>query len=286
MEHSGFKRKTSLQLNGELIDLSQPLVMGILNITPDSFYDGGRFVQHEKALQQVKQMLDEGAVFIDVGAVSSRPGAVLPDEVEELRRLIPVIRFVKESFPEARFSVDTFRSGVVQELFNCFGPFMVNDISAGEFDKSMFATVANLGLPYCMMHIQGKPQTMQENPIYNNLVQDILKYFALRVEKLKLLGVSDIIIDPGFGFGKSLDHNFELLQKLDHFKIFELPVMVGLSRKSMIYNLLGSNPDMALNGTSILHGLALERGANILRVHDVKEAMECIRLVQKVNGAG
>lgn len=283
MEHSGFKRKTSLQLNGELIDLSKPLVMGILNITPDSFYDGGRFVQQEKALQQVKQMLDEGAAFIDVGAVSSRPGAVLPDEMEEIRRLIPVIHLLKEIFPEARLSVDTFRSGVVRELFNRFGPFLVNDISAGEFDKGMFAMIANLGLPYCMMHIQGKPQTMQENPGYNNLVQDILKYFASRVEKLKLLGVADIIIDPGFGFGKSLDHNYELLQKLDHFKIFELPVMVGLSRKSMIYKLLGSNPDKALNGTSILHGMALERGANILRVHDVKEAVECIRLVQKIN---
>jgi dihydropteroate synthase len=231
-------------------------------------------------------MLGEGAAFIDVGAVSSRPGAVLPDALEELRRLIPVISLLKDNFPDARLSIDTFRSGVVRELFNRFGPFLVNDISAGEFDSAMFATVANLGLPYCMMHIQGKPPTMQDNPTYNNLVQDIIKYFASRVEKLKLLGVSDVIIDPGFGFGKSLDHNYELLNKLDHFKVFELPIMVGLSRKSMIYNVLGSNPDKALNGTSVLHSLALDRGANILRVHDVKEAMECIRLVQKVKSAG
>ena len=284
MEQTNFKRKTSIQLNGELIDLSKPLVMGILNITPDSFYDGGRFVQKEKALHQVKQMIAEGAAFIDVGAVSSRPGAVLPDEMEELRCLIPVIDLLKENFPDARLSIDTFRSGVVKELFNRFGPFMVNDISAGEFDPQMFAVVARLGVPYCMMHIQGRPQTMQENPSYENLVQDIIKYFASRIEKLKLLGVSDVVIDPGFGFGKSLEHNYELLKKLDHFKIFELPIMVGLSRKSMIYKLLGSNPDKALNGTSILHSLALGRGANILRAHDVKEAGECIRILKKIEG--
>lgn len=282
MEQTSFKRKTSLQLNGELIDLSKPLVMGILNLTPDSFYDGGRFVQKEKALKKVSQMLAEGAAFIDVGAVSSRPGAVLPNEMEELRRLVTAVGMIKENFPGARLSVDTFRSGVVQELYTRFGPFMVNDISAGGFDPEMFATVARLGLPYSMMHMQGTPQTMQDNPVYENLVQDIIKYFAARVSKLKLLGVCDVVIDPGFGFGKSLDQNYELLKKLDHFKVFGLPIMVGLSRKSMIYNLLGSKPDQALNGTSILHGLALERGANILRVHDVKEAVESTRLLEHI----
>lgn len=256
--------------------------MGILNITPDSFYDGGRFVQKEKVLSKVQQMLDEGAALIDIGAVSTRPGAVLPNEMEELRRLIPVVRSLKKKFPEIQLSIDTFRSGVVKELYKQIGPFLVNDISAGEFDSQMFTTVAKLRLPYCMMHMQGNPQSMQKNPDYENLVQDIIKFFANRLEKLRLLGISDVIIDPGFGFGKTIDHNYELLKKLDHFKIFELPIMVGLSRKSMIYKLLDSNPENALNGTSILHGVALERGANILRVHDVKEAMESVRLLEKI----
>ncbi|MEA3443753.1 MAG: dihydropteroate synthase [Bacteroidota bacterium] len=283
MAQSVFKNKSSIQLNGELLDLTKPVVMGILNLTPDSFYDGGKHSHKEKAIAKVEQMINDGATFIDIGAISSRPGAKLPNEDEELNRLIPVVALIKKYFCDAKLSIDTFRANVVKELFDRFGAFLVNDISAGNFDSEMFRTVSDLGIPYCMMHMQGKPENMQKNPVYKNPVQDIIKYFAEKIEKLKILGVKDIIIDPGFGFGKTIDHNFELLAKLDSFKIFELPVMVGISRKSMIYNLLGTSPARALNGSSVLHGIALERGANILRVHDIREAKESIRLIEKLN---
>ena len=282
MEQTSFLRKSSIQLNGELIDLSKPLVMGILNLTPDSFFDGGQFNKETQAIEKVGKMLDEGATFIDVGAVSSRPGATLPSVDEELKRLMPTLQRLRKEFPQIRLSVDTFRSEVVREVVAEVGSVLVNDISAGQYDEKMFATVAELGLPYCMMHIKGTPQTMQQNPVYENLVQEMVKFFASRIEKLKLLGAKDIILDPGFGFAKTLDHNYELLSKLDYFKVFELPLLVGVSRKSMIYKLLDTTPDKALNGTSVIHTHALCQGANILRIHDVVEAMECIKISEKL----
>ncbi len=284
MLQSAFKSKKNIQLGGNLISLAKPIVMGILNITPDSFFDGGSYISQDKALKQVQKMINEGATLIDVGSVSSRPGAQLPGEQEELDRLLPILNLIRENYPEVLLSIDTFRSGVVKRVYDRTGPFLVNDISAGEFDDEMFQTICDLGLPYCMMHMQQKPETMQQNPQFKNVVQDIIKYFASKIEKLKLLGANDVIIDPGFGFGKTLEHNFELLAKLDHFKIFELPVMIGVSRKSMIYKTLETTPGSALNGTSVLHGLALDRGANILRVHDVKEAVECIQLLEMIKG--
>ncbi len=282
MAQSGFKKALKIQLNGKLIDLSRPQVMGILNVTPDSFFDGGKYLNKNLALEKLSQMTNDGAAFIDIGAVSSRPGAKIPSQNEELKRLIPIIELIKEKFPEVKLSIDTFRSDVVKQLCNSFGGFIVNDISAGDFDNKMFETIANLNLPYCMMHIKGKPENMQTNPIYENVTNDVIKYFSSKIEKLKLIGINNLIVDPGFGFGKTLNHNYELLSKLDYFKILELPIMAGISRKSMVFNLLETNASKALNGTTVLNTLALERGANILRVHDVREAIECISLVEKL----
>lgn len=269
----------TINCKGKLIDLSVPKVMGILNITPDSFYDGGLYKNDSIILNQVKKMLIEGATFIDVGAYSSRPNADHVSEDEELKRIIPIIKLILKEFPETLLSIDTFRSEVVKQSINA-GACMINDISAGNLDINMLKTVADLHIPYIMMHMRGTPQTMQQHTNYDDLVKEIIYYFSERVTAAKALGIVDIIIDPGFGFAKTLEQNFELLNKLELFKIIEKSILVGVSRKSMIYKTLETSAEEALNGTSVLNTVALQKGASILRVHDVKEAMECITLVK------
>tara|TARA_R110002167_G_scaffold34533_13_gene110136 strand:+ start:3479 stop:4249 length:771 start_codon:yes stop_codon:yes gene_type:complete len=253
--------------------------MGILNITPDSFFDGGKYNDEESIVLQVEKMLTEGATFIDVGAYSSRPGAKALTEAEELSRIIPIVTLLIDHFPDILLSIDTFRSRVAE---NCLaaGAAMINDITAGTKDDNMLALIANYKVPYIMMHMRGTPQTMKQHTVYENLLTDILYFFSERMAAAKALGICDIIIDPGFGFAKTLDQNYELLQHLDLFQTFNCPVLVGLSRKSMIYKALGTDPSRALNGTTALNTFALNNGANILRVHDVAEAMECIRLMR------
>jgi dihydropteroate synthase len=270
----------TINCKGQLVDLSSPKVMGILNITPDSFYDGARYKEDKDILLQVEKMLNEGATFIDVGAYSSRPNAKHITESEELKRIIPVVELILNQSPETLLSIDTFRSNVAKHCIEV-GACMINDISAGQLDNNMMATVSNLNVPYIMMHIKGTPQTMQQHTNYDNLVKDILFYFSERIAEARTLGIVDLIIDPGFGFAKTLDQNYELLNKLELFKITELPILVGLSRKSMIYKPLGSSAKEALNGTTALNTIALQKGANILRVHDVKEAVECIKLTNQ-----
>ncbi len=277
-----FSKKRTLNIRGSLLDLSHPAVMGVLNITPDSFFDGGKYQGNDNMLKRVEELVAEGATFIDIGAYSSRPGARHLSEQEEYKRLKPVVTQIRKKFPETILSVDTFRSGIAREMVREFGVDMINDISAGSMDDEMFNTIAELHVPYIIMHMRGTPSDMQDNPTYKNVAQEILHYFSEKVHALTLLGVTDIIVDPGFGFGKTLDHNYELLANLDSFSMMELPVMVGLSRKSMIYKFFGITPDEALNGTTILHTIALMNGADILRVHDVREAMEAIALVQKL----
>lgn len=276
-----FSRKQTINCGGELIDFSEPKVMAIINVTPDSFYDGGKHASLNKLKVHIKQSIDEGADFIDVGAYSSRPGAKNISAEEELARLRPVLEMLKTDFSNIVISVDTFRSAVAQHVVNEFKVDIINDISAGDLDENMFETIAKLQIPYIMMHMQGTPQTMQKDPQYKNVVQEIMKYFSKKIDRLKLLGIHDVILDPGFGFGKSVDHNFQILKHLSDFKLFELPVLVGLSRKSMINKVLEITPDKALNGTTVVHTMALLNGANILRVHDVREAREAIRLTSK-----
>lgn len=280
-----FSKKTSINCGGELIDLSVPKVMGVLNVTPDSFYDGGRNNSDEAILLKLKQMLEEGADFIDIGAYSSRPGAKLVSEKEELSRLTKVLDLVHKKFKDIHISVDTYRSQIAKIVVNDYGVEMINDISAGELDDKMFETIAELNVPYIMMHMKGEPATMQVEPEYEDITKEIIRFFHQRVTKLKNMGVNDIIIDPGFGFGKTLDHNYQLLNQLDSFDMFDLPILVGVSRKSMIYKYLGLSPDESLNGTTVLNTLCLSKGVNILRVHDVKEAKESIKLVEKLKFA-
>lgn len=262
--------------------LDQPIVMGILNLTPDSFYDGGRYQSEKAVLQRAQEILDQGARIIDIGAVSTRPGAMEVSAEAEKERLLPAVMAIRKQFPEAVLSIDSYRSEVITRISGETGDCIVNDISGGTLDAQMFETVAKLRLPYILMHMQGTPQTMQQNPSYQDVIKDILLDLSEKVNTLKLLGVNDIIIDPGFGFGKNLEHNFELLNRLDSFRLFELPLLVGLSRKTMIWKLLKITPEESLNGTTILNTLALMGGADILRVHDVREAMEAIRLVSKL----
>lgn len=252
--------------------------MGILNITPDSFYDGGKYKDTNAILQQVEKMLHEGATFIDVGAYSSRPGATDISEEEELTRILPVIELLKTNFEDILISVDTFRSAVAKQAVEA-GASMVNDISGGLLDKNMYSTIAELQVPYILMHMAGNPQTMQENPVYQNVVHELIYFFSKKVAELRTLKVNDIILDVGFGFGKTAEHNYELLKNLQLFKALELPILTGLSRKSMLYKLLDTTPENALNATTSAHTIALLNGANILRVHDVKEAMEAIKIV-------
>lgn len=271
----------TINCNGELIDLSTPKVMGILNVTPDSFFDGGRYTNDLKVLQRVEQMLTDGATFIDVGGYSSKPNAVAVTVQEEKARTIPVVASIVQHFPEAIVSIDTFRSDVAQLCLDQ-GAAIVNDISAGLLDPLMLKIVANYQVPYIMMHMKGTPQTMSALAQYDDLVKEMLLYFSERIAAARSFGISDLIVDPGFGFAKTIDQNFELLRHLDIFKSLELPILAGVSRKSMIHKTLQIKPEEALNGTTVLNTLALEKGASILRVHDVKEAVETIKLWQKV----
>lgn len=274
----------SINCKGKLIDLNSPKVMGILNITPDSFFDGGKF-QHEKTIiSQVEKMLLNGATFIDVGAYSSRPGAKHISEEEELNRILPVMDLLISKFPDILISIDTFRSKVAEQCI-ALGASLINDISAGSLDKDMFNTVAKLQVPYIIMHMQGTPRTMQKKPTYENVVKDVLFYFSKKISELRNLGVNNIITDVGFGFGKNLEHNYELLNNLDLLKNLEVPTLVGVSRKSMLFKPLGISPNDALNATTSANTIALLKGANILRVHDVKEAVEAVKIVQLLKNA-
>jgi len=277
---TSLNRKVTLNDKGNLIDFTRPSVMAILNLTPDSFYAGSRVSGRDMALRRTEAFLNEGASFIDIGAYSSRPGAQHIHEDEELKRLIPVVEALAKTFPEALLSIDTFRSKVAGEAIEA-GAHLINDISAGSLDPAMFNTVASLKIPYIMMHMKGTPQTMQQNPVYEDVTAEVIRYFREKLDVLKQAGVHEVILDPGFGFAKTVEHNYTLLQHLDHLKCFGLPLLVGVSRKSMITNVLGNKAVDALNGTTVLHTLALMKGASILRVHDVKEAAECIKLVQQ-----
>jgi len=276
-----FSRKSTINCRGEFFDLSRPRIMGILNITPDSFYDGGKYTNHTHIVDHVQQMIKEGCDILDIGAYSSRPGAKEISEKEEINRLSPVLELLRKHFPNIIISTDTFRARVADHVIQNFQVEIINDISSGDLDLHMFDVIANHQVPYIMMHMQGTPQNMQKNPQYQNVVKEVIGYFAKKVNQLRLLGVHDLIIDPGFGFGKTVEHNYRLLRHLDDFKIFELPILAGLSRKSMICKYLNISPNEALNGTSVLNTLALLGGANILRVHDVKEAKETVLLTQQ-----
>lgn len=269
-----------INVNGSLLDLSQPRVMGILNVTPDSFYAGSRTQTEAEIVRRVKQIVSEGAAIIDIGAYSSRPNADNVSAREEMERLRMGLKILFEIQPDAVVSVDTFRVDVARMCVEEYGVAIINDIAAGEMDANMFHTVAALNVPYIMMHMQGTPQSMQQHPHYDNLLKEVFLYFARKVQQLRDLGVKDIILDPGFGFGKTMEHNYELLSHLEEFRIFELPLLVGVSRKSMIYRLLDITPQEALNGTTVLDTICLLKGADILRVHDVKEAVETVRIVQ------
>lgn len=275
-----------INANGRLLDLSTPCVMGILNATPDSFYAGSRMQTESQIARRVEQMAQEGAGIMDVGAYSSRPGAADVSAKEEMERLRTALGVVRRLQPDAIVSVDTFRADVARMCVEEYGAAIINDISGGELDKDMFATVARLQVPYVLMHMQGTPQDMQQRPHYDSLLEDVFLYFARKVQQLRDLGVKDIILDPGFGFGKTLEHNYELLAHLEDFRIFELPLLAGVSRKSMIYRLLDATPAEALNGTTVVHSICLLKGADILRVHDVRQAVEAVKIIMKMNEKG
>ena len=271
----------TINCKGKLIDLSSPKVMGILNITPDSFYDGGRFKDEVSILNQVDKMLTEGATFIDVGAYSSRPGAKHISEQEELKRIVPVINLLIKKYPESIISVDTFRSKIAKETIHA-GAAIVNDISGGNMDTKMFQTVADLQVPYILMHMLGTPQNMQQNPVYNDVIKDIISFFASKIYTLHELKLNDVIIDVGFGFGKTVNQNYQILKDLELFKILDAPILAGISRKSMLYKTLSISAKEALNATTSANTIALLNGANILRVHDVKEAVEAVKIVNQL----
>ncbi|MES2830190.1 MAG: dihydropteroate synthase [Bacteroidota bacterium] len=273
-------RKTTLNLQGKLMDLATPCVMGILNVTPDSFYANSRVSDVNGALAIAEKHLNDGASFLDIGAYSSRPGAQDISAQEEMDRLLPVVEAIRKHLPQALLSIDTFRADVALESIK-LGAHVINDISAGNLDDKMFDTVAELKVPYIMMHMKGTPQTMQEHAAYSDITLELLDYFSDKLYKLKQLGVKDIIIDPGFGFSKTLNHNYELLQRMGDLRILGLPILAGVSRKGMIHKALEITAAESLNGTTVVNTLALLKGANILRVHDVKEAMQCIKLVQR-----
>ncbi|NDV43536.1 dihydropteroate synthase [Flagellimonas sediminis] len=269
----------TINCKGDLIDLATPKVMGILNLTPDSFFDGGSYKGESAILKRVESMLNDGATFVDMGAYSSRPGAEHVPEVEELKRMIPIVKLILKHFPETLISIDTFRSKVAEESI-VHGAAIINDISAGNLDENMFATIAKFQVPYIMMHMKGTPQSMQKEAIYEDLIKDLRYYFSEKIAQTTQLKINDVIIDPGFGFAKTTGQNYTLLNHLDLFQTFGLPLLIGLSRKSMIYKILGSTPQEALNGTTTLHTIALLKGANIIRAHDIKEAVECVKLVE------
>jgi len=272
----------TINCKGILIDLTTPKVMGILNVTPNSFFDGGKYRNETEILSQVEKMLLDGATFIDVGAYSSKPNAEFVSEKEEISRIVPVVDLILKHFPETLLSIDTFRSEVVKATID-IGAAIVNDISAGKLDDKMLEVVGKHNVPYIMMHLRGNPQTMQSLTNYEDIVKEMLYYFSERVAEARRFGINDLIIDPGFGFAKTIDQNFEVFQKMELFKMLELPLLIGVSRKSMIYKTLDIKIEKALNGTTILNTLALTKGAKILRVHDVKEAMECVQLFNKIN---
>ena len=271
----------TINCNSRLIDLNLPKVMGILNVTPNSFYDGGKHNEINSIMHQVDKMLSEGADFIDIGAYSSKPSAEFVSEEEEIKRLVPIIKELVDHFPTIVLSVDTFRANVAKVAVE-HGAGIINDISAGLLDEKMLETVADLKVPYIMMHMRGNPQTMQSLTNYEDIVKEMIFYFSERIQKARSYGISDIVIDPGFGFAKTLEQNYEVLHKMELFSMLELPILAGISRKSMIYKVLEKTPQEALNGTSVLNTIALQKGAKILRVHDVKEAVECIKLVSKL----
>jgi dihydropteroate synthase len=275
-------QKSTINCKGKLIDLSEPIIMGILNVTPDSFFDGGKYDNVKAMLNQAEKMIINGATIIDVGGMSSRPGAQIISVKEELSRVVPIIEQIKVHFPNVIISIDTVQAKVARQSVIA-GASIINDISAGRIDDQMFNTVAELNVPYILMHMQGEPKNMQQHPKYKDVTNNVLEFFIEKIGKLRELGVKDIILDPGFGFGKTTQHNYQLLQKIAIFKILDLSLLVGVSRKSMIYKILNSTPDEALNGTTVLNTLALERGAKILRVHDVKEAQETITLWKQLN---
>jgi len=275
--------KKTLNLRGKLITLDKPIVMGILNITPDSFYDGGKYISEKAILERAKEILEQGASIIDIGAYSSRPGAKDISEEEEIKRLTRALTIVRQHLPDAIISVDTFRPKVAEIVLRDFNVQMINDIMGGGENMQIFEVIAKWNVPYVLMHIKGTPQTMQLNPYYDDLIQEIILYFAEKLDKLRGLHINDVIIDPGFGFGKTLEHNYQILSKLDVFKtLFSEPILVGFSRKSMIFKLLNIKPQQALNGTTVLNTIALIKGVDILRVHDVKEAVETIKIVEKL----
>jgi dihydropteroate synthase len=281
-ENNFFSTNKTLNLNGRLVDLRTPRIMGILNVTPDSFYDGNRYTSEADILKQVEKMLSDGAMFIDVGGYSTRPGAEEISAEEEQKRVLKAVKNISHEFPDAFISVDTFRSEVVRAAVDA-GAHLVNDVSGGSLDDAMFKTVAELKVPYILMHMRGTPQTMNKLTVYENLLKDIMDFFHEKIFTLQQLGAKDIIIDPGFGFAKTVEQNFELLSKLDHFNILGKPVLAGLSRKSMIWRTLGITPEEALNGTTSLNTVALLKGASLLRVHDVKQAAEAIKLIEKIS---
>lgn len=275
-----------INVNGSLLDLSVPCVMGILNITPDSFYAGSRMQTEAEITARAQQILDEGAGIIDIGAYSSRPNAENVSPHEEMERLLMGLEILRKTHLGAVISVDTFRADVARMCVEEYGVAIINDIAAGEMDTDMFRTVAELNVPYIMMHMQGTPQNMQKHPHYDNVLKEVFLYFAQKVQQLRDLGMKDIILDPGFGFGKTVEHNYELLAHLEEFRVFELPLLVGVSRKSMIYRLLGGTPQDALNGTTVLDTICLLKGADILRVHDVREAVETVKIVEAMRRNG
>lgn len=275
-----FSPKQTLNFNGTLFELSSPIVMGILNITPDSFFDGGRYLDEKQIMDRCEKMLSEGATIIDIGAYSSRPGATDISAEEEQDRLTKALQPIRKNFPDALVSVDTFRADIARFVVQEFNVNMINDISAGELDPNMLETIASCNVPYILMHMKGTPQTMQQDTSYDSLINDIIRYLAQRIHMAVQAGIKDLIVDPGFGFGKTIEQNFKLLANLGDFKIFQRPLLVGLSRKATVYKTLGTTPDNALNGTLALETIAVLNGANILRVHDVKETMEVLKLLQ------
>ena len=266
-----------------MLSIERPLVMGIINITPDSFYAGSRHAGVEGALLQAEKMVQEGARILDIGGQSTRPGAERISAEDELKRVVPVVEAISRAFPHVEISVDTFYSTVAKEAVQA-GATIVNDISSGQLDDAMLPTVAGLGTPYICMHMQGQPQTMQQNPVYENVTCEVLDFFIARIAQCREAGIADVIADPGFGFGKTIEHNFTLIRQLEMFHILKVPLLMGISRKSTVYKTLQVTADEALNGTTVLHTLGLMKGVHILRVHDVREAMQAIELVQRVNG--
>lgn len=273
----------SLNIKGVILSLNEPVIMGILNVTPDSFFSGSRKETEKEIDERIQTILSEGGTIIDIGGYSSRPDASPVDEEEEMKRLTTALEITKRYYPDTVISIDTFRSAIARRCIEDYDASIINDISGGQLDEKMFDTIADLRVPYILMHMRGTPQTMQQQTSYNDFIGELLIYFASRVRQLHLAGVSDVIIDPGFGFSKSLDQNYELMHRLKEFALLDLPMLVGISRKSMVYNFLGITPEESLNGTTVLNTIALLNGANMLRVHDVKAAKEAVRIVTKYN---